>query len=220
MDKTIEIIKNKKCEVRQLAELRTGEKKNQLFGYPSIFNSKANIGDLFYEIIDSEAFRSTDFDDVAFYFNHDINAVPMARSRRNTSNSTLRLSTDSKGLMMEADLDIENNLDARKIMSAVNRGDVSGMSFMFRVDKDEWIDLESEMPTRIIKSISKVYEISAVNYPAYENTEIYARSLEMLDNNKRALVNEKRAIKKSKLLKQIKKENLENELKRCIKTHE
>ena len=41
------------------------------------------------------------------------------------------------------------------------------------INDDEWTDLESDHPKRLIKSISKVFEVSAVNFPAYPQTELY-----------------------------------------------
>jgi phage head maturation protease len=84
-------------------------------------------------------------------------------------------------------LDIENNADARSLYSAVKRGDITGMSFMFGVEREEWENLESEHPLRRIKEISSVVEVSAVTFPAYEATEIQARSKEALDNARSAV---------------------------------
>lgn len=97
------------------------------------------------------------------------------------------LTTDERGMEIRAQLDTENNADARALYSAVQRGDISGMSFMFGVDGEEWEELESDHPTRRIKSISTVVEVSAVTWPAYEATEIDARSVEALENARRAV---------------------------------
>jgi hypothetical protein len=83
-------------------------------------------------------------------------------------------------------LDTENNPEAAALYSAVRRGDISGMSFGFRVKDEEWIDAMSEHPTRIIKSISKVIEVSACTFPAYDSSEIQARSKETLESEMRA----------------------------------
>ena len=95
--------------------------------------------------------------------------------------------TDNEGLTIRVNLDIENNADAKSLYSAVSRGDISGMSFMFGVDSDEWEDLESDHPTRHIRDISTVVEVSAVTFPAYEATDIQARSKEALDNARLAV---------------------------------
>ena len=97
------------------------------------------------------------------------------------------MTVDKDGMGIRVDLDTENNTDARNLYSAIKRGDISGMSFMFTIDGEEWEDLESDHPTRRIKSISQVFEVSAVTFPAYEATEISARDKEALDSAKNAL---------------------------------
>ena len=77
---------------------------------------------------------------------------------------------------IRVDLDVENNPRAAELYSAVKRGDISGMSFMFIVDKDSWEDIESDYPKRTILGISKVFEVSAVAFPAYPQTSIQAAS--------------------------------------------
>lgn len=163
-----------------------GEKGNVITGRPIVYNSRTNIG-LFDEIIEAGALNATDLRDVRFLVNHDTSKIPLARSRRNNGNSTMKLAPDDKGLIVEIYLDVENNSEARALYSAVRRGDISGMSFMFSVDKDDWEQLDTEHPTRHVRSISKVVEVSAVTFPAYDSTEIYARSKEALDNARSAL---------------------------------
>ena len=100
----------------------------------------------------------------------------------------MQFSVDPFGLNLDwVKLDTENNSEARALYSAVQRGDITGMSFMFSVDADEWENLESEHPTRHIKKIGSVVEVSAVTFPAYDATEIYARSKEALDNARSAM---------------------------------
>jgi phage head maturation protease len=77
---------------------------------------------------------------------------------------------------IRVDLDTENNAEARALYSAVKRGDMSGMSFMFIVDGDSWEDIDTDYPKRTIMSIRKVFEVSAVAFPAYEQTDIQAAS--------------------------------------------
>lgn len=155
-------------------------------GRPIVYNSRADMG-CFEEYIDPGALDVTDLTDVRFLVNHDFSKIPLARSRRNTPNSTMQLTTDNEGLAIRVNLDIENNTDAKNLYSAVKRGDITGMSFAFWVDKDEWSNLESDYPTRHIKSISSVVEVSAVTFPAYKATEINARSKEALENAKLAV---------------------------------
>lgn len=166
-----------------------GKKTKRIEGHPAVFNSETSIGGWYNEIIERGAFDECDFDDVLFFINHDIRKIPLARSRRNNSNSTMQLKIDDIGLFIGAELDIENNQEARQLCSSVDRGDITGMSFMFRVKDQKWENLDTPVPTRRITRISKVYEVSAVNSPAYDKTDINARDKSALDNAKNALDN-------------------------------
>lgn len=162
------------CEVR--AEEPTEEENGSVItGRPIVFNSKTDLG-YYDEIIEAGALNGTDLTDVRFLVNHDISRIPLARSRRNNGNSTMQLSVDSEGMGIRVLLDTENNSEARSLYSAVQRGDISGMSFMFGISEEDWENLDSEHPTRHIKSISTVVEVSAVTFPAYDSTSINARS--------------------------------------------
>ena len=163
------------------------EQGSIITGRPIVYNSRTNIGP-FDEIIEPGALDQADLTDVRFLVNHDTSKIPLARSRRNNGNSTMQFSVDVFGLNLDwVKLDTENNSEARALKSAVKRGDISGMSFMFSVDDEEWSEIESDHPTRHIKKIGSVVEVSAVTFPAYESTEIYARSKEALDNARSAL---------------------------------
>lgn len=163
-----------------------GERGNVITGRPIVYNNRTDLG-LFDEVIESGALNGTDLTDVRFLVNHDISKIPLARSRRNNGNSTMQLSVDEFGLGISVELDTENNTEARSLYSAVQRGDITGMSFMFSVDNEEWSELESEHPTRHIHKIGSVVEVSAVTFPAYEATEINARSKEALENARSAV---------------------------------
>ncbi len=162
-----------------------------LTGRPIMFGQRTDIG-WHDEIIEAGALDTTDLKDVRFLVNHNVDMIPLARSRNNNENSTMQMSVDADGMVIRVDLDTENNADARSLYSAVSRGDVSGMSFMFSVDKDSWDDVESEHPTRHIRSIKRVLEVSAVTFPAYSATSIQTRGLsEALDSAKESLESER-----------------------------
>ncbi len=168
-------------------ETENGEKI--ITGRPIVYNSRTDLG-WFDEIIESGALNNADLTDVRFLVNHDTSMIPLARSRRNNGNSTMKLTPDFEGLYMDfVKLDVENNTTAAALYSAVKRGDITGMSFMFSINAEEWDDIESDHPTRRIKEISNVVEVSAVTFPAYDATEINARSKEALDNARSALDN-------------------------------
>lgn len=162
------------------------DKGNVIVGRPIVYNSRTNLG-WFDEIIEAGALNEANLTDVRFLVNHDISKIPLARSRRNNGNSTMQLTVDNLGMEIDVLLDTENNSDARSLYSAVQRGDITGMSFMFSIDDEEWENLESDHPTRHIRKIGSVVEVSAVTFPAYESTEINARSKEALENARSAL---------------------------------
>ena len=183
---------------------------NYISGLPIVFNASTDLG-WYEEAIDSHALDNTDLKDVRFLVNHNTDMIPLARSRNNNANSTMQLSVTEEGLRIRANLDTENNMDARALYSAVSRGDMSSMSFMFSINDDEWTDLESDHPKRLIKSISKVFEVSAVNFPAYPQTELYTsqrnHDKEALDNARLVLENarsEQRSVEINNIRKIIK----------------
>ena len=158
-----------------------------LTGRPIVFGQRTDLG-WYDEIIEQGALDLTDLKDVRFLVNHNTDMIPLARSRNNNDNSTMQMTVDQDGMMIRTNLDTENNADAKALYSAVARGDISGMSFMFSVDKDSWDDVNTEHPTRHIRSISRVMEVSAVTFPAYSQTSIQARGLtDALDGAKESL---------------------------------
>ncbi len=170
-------------------ELRAGNDDthgDHIDGRPIVYDSRTDLG-WFDEIIEAGALDDANLKDVRFLVNHDTSMIPLARSRRNNENSTMQMTVDKDGMGIRVDLDTENNSDARNLYSAIKRGDITGMSFMFSIDSEEWDDLESDHPTRRIKKIGQVLEVSAVTFPAYEATEISARAKETLESVKTTL---------------------------------
>ena len=181
---------NKELETRFYSvELQTRAEGDDgiILGRPIVYSSRTDLGPFFEEIAEN-ALDGTDLDDVRLCLNHDTDYV-YARSRRNNANSTMRLMPNESGLDIEARLAIGKSAKAMDYFVAVDRGDITGMSFMFSVDDEEWRDLESDKPTRIIKKIGSVVEVSAVTFPAYSATTITARSKEALENARRELEN-------------------------------
>lgn len=175
---------------------------NILTGRPIVYDARTDLG-WYDEIIQSGALADTDLRDVRFLVNHNTDMIPLARSRNNNANSTMQMSVDEQGMAIRVDLDVENNTEAKSLYSAVERGDIDGMSFMFTVDGDKWDDIDSDHPTRTITDISKVLEVSAVTFPAYQQTSITARGLEdALDNAKSSLESVKAEVKEIERRKQ------------------
>ena len=168
-------------------------------GKPILYNSLTNIG-AFDEIIEAGALDGADLKDVRFLVNHNTDMIPLARSRNNNENSTMRMTVDDGGMNIRVNLDTANNSDAKNLYSAIQRGDIDGMSFMFTVDADDWENLETDHPTRHIKKIGKVFEVSAVTFPAYPETTISARNALTLDNARAALDSAKNANREIEVL--------------------
>ena len=170
------------------------DRGHTITGRPIVFGQMTDLG-WYDEVIERGALDETDLKDVRLLINHNVDMIPLARSRNNTENSTMRLMPDENGLGIRADLDTENNADAKSLFSAVSRGDIDGMSFMFTVEKDSWDDPDSDHPTRHILSIRRVFEVSAVNFPAYSRTSIQARGLsDALDSAKESLESERKRL--------------------------
>ena len=184
------ITDNDNREIRRYTfEMRADNNENYgdfVTGKPILYNSLTNIG-AFDEIIEAGALDGADLKDVRFLVNHNTDMIPLARSRNNNENSTMQMIVDSSGMNIRVNLDTANNSDAKNLYSAIQRGDIDGMSFMFTVEADEWENLESDHPTRHIKKIGKVFEVSAVTFPAYPETTISARNAQTLDNARAAL---------------------------------
>lgn len=159
----------------------------RLYGNPIVYSSPTDIGGWFREIIEPGALDGADMTDVPLLVNHNDRMIPVARSRRNTPNSTLQLRIVPTGLEMEASLDTENNMTSRELGSAVERGDITGMSFRFEISDERWEGLETDYPTRHILGFARIGEVSAVTWPAYEATDIYTRSKEALESARSAL---------------------------------
>ena len=187
---------NKECRAFSF-EVRAEQNEEHgtyITGTPIVFNQDTDLG-FCSERIDPGALKKTDLKDVRFLVGHNTSMIPLARSRNNNEHSTMQMSVTDRGMEIRVDLDTENNAEAKALYSAVKRGDMSGMSFMFTVDKDEWADTDTDYPKRTILGIRKVFEVSAVAFPAYEGTDIQAASEgETLDSVRASLESAKRKI--------------------------
>ena len=183
---------------------------NYISGRAIVYDSETDIGE-FREIIERGALDETNLKDVPFFVNHDVGMIPLARSRNNNENSTLQLIHDEEGLAIRANLDTENNEDARALYSAATRGDIDGMSFMFEVtpDGEEWGEWEAEKPLRRIKNVKRVFEVSAVTFPAYETTNLSVdtrSASDVLDNARTAMdIERKREEHRKELAEKLRK---------------
>jgi uncharacterized protein len=154
-------------------EVRAAENEpSKLTGYAAVFNTRTAIGDVaswgFYEEIAPGAFRNALTMDVRALLNHDANLV-LGR----TTNHTLTLAEDEKGLRVE--ITPPDTQWGRDVMTLVQRGDISQMSFAFRVVRDQWIETKGQPPVRTLEDV-ELYDVSPVTYPAYPTTTVSARS--------------------------------------------
>ena len=167
-------------------------------GTPIVFEQSTDLG-WCQETISRGALDGTDLKDVRFLIGHNTSMIPLARSRNNNENSTMQMSVTDEGMDIRVDLDTENNAEARALYSAVKRGDMTGMSFMFTVDKDSWDDIESDYPKRTVRHISRVLEVSAVAFPAYPQTSIQAASEgQTLDSARASLESARQQLKETR----------------------
>lgn len=174
-------------EIR-LTELRAlDDDKMIIEGYAVVFDNPATHYE-YTEIVDKNAFNGCDMSDVCLKYNHQDNFLILARTR----NNSLQLIVDDKGLKIRAELiDTTNNRDVYKMIKARL---LEKMSFAFTVDKEEY---DHETNTRRILHIDKLYDVSIVDVPFYDSTEIYARKKEdyLKEKKKKDLELEKEKIK-------------------------
>lgn len=171
------------------ADPQGGADKLSLAGHAALYRQPALIGSRdwgFVEWIERGAFTPALDDDVRLLFNHD--GLPLAR----TTNSTLALSEDKQGLAFQADLAPVQM--SRDLVTLVERGDVSQMSFAFipgqlksgRISRDDpeaaghkGIAIDDSwdgMPYQAVTTVRQLFDVSAVTYPAYEGTDVVVKS--------------------------------------------
>lgn len=186
----------------RISEIRTSEEDNVMLieGYAAKFNEEALIGTEehgFKEIIVPTALDEANMKDVPLKYNHQDNFLVLARTR----NKSLKIEIDEVGLKIKATLiDTQSNRDIYKM---VQNGLLEKMSFAFTVKEQTW-DRSGEIPYRTILKIDRLYDVSIVDVPAYEGTSVYARSLELLDSETKALENERIEKQKQIIRKKIK----------------
>lgn len=152
-------------------------------------------GNDFKEVIARGALDGADLSDVPLKYNHSNETMIMARTRSNT----LQLTIDEQGLFIRAELADTNN--GRDLYELVKRGDIDKMSFAFTVLEDTY---DRDSRTRTINKIDKLFDVAAVDFPAYDNTSISARSYFELEKEKEQTLEREKEQKRQKLLLKIK----------------
>lgn len=165
-------------EYRNMYEVRAAEEAGLVEGYATTFNSPYMLFRMdnyeFWEQVDPMAFSETDMSDVIMQYDHE------GRVFARLSNKTLALDIDAHGLHVSADL--SGTEIGRQLYEEIKGGYTNKMSFGFTVDKDERTTEEDKEThvikvMRTIKSIGKLYDVSAVSLPANDATAISARTL-------------------------------------------
>ena len=185
-------------------ESRSDEENNKMIveGYAIVFDEETLIGDEergFIEVIDKNALASTNMKDVPFKYNHNDTTLILARTR----NGSLSLEVDEKGLKIRAELiDTTSNVDIYKSIVA---GLLDKMSFAFTVKSQSW-DRSGKIPKRTITAIDRLFDVSVVDLPAYDQTSIQAsaRSLELVETELKALDDAENLERRQILAKRIK----------------
>ncbi len=175
----------------ELKEQRSedGENQDYVHGVPVVFNTPTCLweyeGVKFYEQIDRHAFDNCDMSDVIFNYNHGGRVAARIR------NNTLKLSLND--VCMEMNAYLGGTEYGRNLLEDIRGGYIDKMSFAFVVDVDG-DEYDAATHTRTIKRIKKLYDVSAVDIPAYDTTSISARSFFEVEYEK-----EKRALEQARL---------------------
>jgi HK97 family phage prohead protease len=159
-------------EYRSFAEFRLAESDeggSWVEGYAAVFESPTVLyefdGVQYKETIERSAFEASDMRDVILNYNHEGKVV--ARTR----NKTLQLAVDDRGLFVRARLD--GTEEGRRMFEEIQGGYLDKMSFAFSIAEEEF---DKQSRTRSIKKIQRLYDVSVVSLPAYDDTSISARS--------------------------------------------
>jgi len=159
-------------QITDLRTIRADGEKPKITGYAAVFNSLSEDLGGFREKIAPKAFREAiKENETRMLWNHNSDLVLGRQSA-----GTLTLKEDKHGLKIE-NIPPDTQL-GRDAMVSIDRGDVSQMSFGFRVEKDEWEEKKNGETIRTLLKIRNLPDVSPVTYPAYQNTEVALRSLE------------------------------------------
>lgn len=178
-----------KKEVR-LVEMRALENEEMTVeGYAAVFDSVTDLGWM-KEVIDRHAFDNADMSDIVMKYNHENSVLPMARTR----GGSLRFEIDDHGLKIRAKL--PNTSTNRDIYTLIKEEVLNKMSFAFTVKRQEY---DYDTDTRKILEFDKIFDVSVVDVPAYEQTEIYARNKEQYEKEKQEYREKKITFEKQRL---------------------
>lgn len=137
--------------------------KMEIKGYAAVFNSPETY-DGYTELIAPTAFDEADMSDVVLRYNHNDSFMVLARTR----NNSLKLNTDETGLMIDATLQ-DDITEHRDIFNAIKSQLIDKQSFAFTVEEDEY---DYDTDTRTITKIGKLFDVSVVDQPFYNGTDV------------------------------------------------
>jgi HK97 family phage prohead protease len=171
-------------------EFETSEMRVE--GMPVVFEQPTVLAEIdgvrFYEVIDRNAFNEAKMDDVVLNIDH--GGKPAAK----TKNGTLELRLSNDGLFISADL--SKNVTGRELHEDIQNGFYDKMSFAFTVREDEY---DKKTRTRRIMKIDRLFDVSAVTFPAYNQTSIMARDSFAMELEKERIEIRQREDKKKRL---------------------
>jgi HK97 family phage prohead protease len=175
------------------AEFRAEAESGLVVGVPVVFNTPTDIGGLFQETILSGAITDRVLrNDVAFFFDHDLRGMKLARSVIPLENfGGMEFEIQQDKIVMRANTN-RKRTDANNLYLSIQDGTTDGMSFMFRVVRDRWEDLDTDYPKRFIEEIDPIIEVSAVNYPAYASTSINVARGDLLTETDKVVIGQLR----------------------------
>ena len=178
-DKEIRLIDVSNLTIEKRADSGDESEKMIVEGYAAVYDAETNIAGLFTETIERGAFDSANMRDVPLKYNHS-DAVPILARTRNKS---LTLTPDEKGLKIRAEL--LDTTDGRDMFTRIKSGLLDKMSFAFSVNPDgeKWTTDDNGFQRRTITKFDRIFDVSVVDTPAYDETEIYARSKAIADAN-------------------------------------
>jgi len=171
----------------------TDDGKEMVVGHASMYNTRSEFMG-FYETIEEGAFTDEliNSSDVRALINHDQNLI----LARNTS-GTLKLEADAQGLRYE--FEMPETSYGKDLAVSMKRGDITQSSFAFTVEEDDWTTDDNGNDLRTIKKIKRLYDVSPVTYPAYQD----ANDLTIAQ---RGLAEYKETLKKVDVIEEVKEE--------------
>lgn len=189
--------KNPKNLLLRAIDVQAGDQDMTVTGYAAVFDSPTVLwtdedGTEYKEVMERGCLDHTDLSNVVLRYNHNDGALVLAR----TSNGTLKVTPDAHGLRIEATL--APTSQGKDLYTLIKRGDVNKMSFGGYAGEVEW---DAQTNTRHIKSMDSIFDVSAVDFPAYDQTSLAAiqRDCAKAQENEQNIIKERLRIEISGL---------------------